>query len=50
MNGNGTGPIAVVIPTYNRGKAVLSVVLERIEAYDPKPAEIWVRIDLGNGM
>lgn len=41
-------PVAVVIPTYNRGIAVLSV-LEKIQTCDPKPAEIWIHIDLANG-
>src|SRR5262249_21052057 len=42
-----TVPVAVIIPTYNRGMSVLSV-LEKIQGCDPKPAEIWVHIDLGN--
>src|SRR3974377_1485212 len=41
-------PVAVIIPTYNRGFAVLSV-LDRIQACDPKPSEIWVHVDLGDG-
>jgi glycosyltransferase involved in cell wall biosynthesis len=40
-------PIAVIIPTYNRGKAVLSL-LEKIHEFDPAPSEIWVHIDLGD--
>jgi GT2 family glycosyltransferase len=44
-----TVPVAVVIPTYNRGAAVISV-LEKIEKCDPKPAEIWVHVDLGDGI
>ena len=44
---SGTVPIAVIIPTYNRGMAVLSV-LEKIHECDPKPTEIWVHIDLAN--
>jgi GT2 family glycosyltransferase len=43
-----TAPVAVVIPTYNRGTAVLSV-LEKIHQCDPKPAEIWVHIDMADG-
>jgi GT2 family glycosyltransferase len=43
-----TVPIAVVIPTYNRGTAVLSV-LEKIGQCDPGPAEIWVHIDMADG-
>jgi GT2 family glycosyltransferase len=46
---NSTVPIAVIIPTYNRGMAVISV-LEKIQACDPKPAEIWVHIDLADGI
>src|SRR5271169_2808104 len=44
-----TVPVAVIIPTYNRGVSVLSV-LEKIQGCDPKPAEIWVHIDLGDGI
>jgi glycosyltransferase involved in cell wall biosynthesis len=43
-----TVPIAVIIPTYSRGLAVLSV-LEKIQKCDPKPLEIWVHVDLANG-
>jgi glycosyltransferase involved in cell wall biosynthesis len=39
-----TVPIAVIIPTYNRGMAVVSV-LERIHKCVPQPSEIWVHID-----
>jgi GT2 family glycosyltransferase len=42
-------PISVIIPTYNRGMAVLSV-LEQIQECDPKPTEIWVHIDLTDGI
>jgi GT2 family glycosyltransferase len=41
-------PVAVVIPTYNRGMALLSV-LEKIQTCNPKPAEIWIHIDLADG-
>ena len=41
-------PVAVIIPTYNRGLAVLAL-LERIQKYEPKPAEIWVHVDLADG-
>lgn len=44
---NSSVPVAVIIPTYNRGTAVLSV-LKRIQACNPKPSEIWVHIDLGD--
>ena len=44
-----TVPIAVVIPTYNRGLAVCSV-LSKIYACDPKPAEIIVHVDLADGL
>jgi len=39
----------VIIPTYNRGVAVCSI-LEKIQKCDPKPAEIWVHIDLADGI
>jgi GT2 family glycosyltransferase len=42
-------PVAVIIPTYNRGRAVVSV-LERVLACDPLPAEIWVHIDRSDGL
>jgi len=42
-------PVAVVIPTYNRGSAVFSV-LEKVLACDPQPAEIWVHIDQNDGV
>jgi GT2 family glycosyltransferase len=41
-------PIAAIIPTYNRGVAVVSV-LEKIQTCHPKPAEIWVHIDSADG-
>lgn len=44
-----TAPVAVVIPTYNRGSAVVSV-LEKVLACDPQPAEIWVHIDQNDGV
>jgi GT2 family glycosyltransferase len=43
-----TVPVAVIIPTYNRGMAVISV-LEKILECDPQPAEIWVHVDLADG-
>jgi GT2 family glycosyltransferase len=46
---NSTVPVAVIIPTYNRGMAVCSV-LKKIRACDPTPSEIWVHIDLPDGM
>lgn len=42
-------PVAVVIPTYHRGSAVVSV-LEKVLACDPQPAEIWVHIDRNDGV
>ena len=42
-------PVAVFIPTYNRGEAVI-FVLERVLACDPQPAEIWVHIDQCDGV
>ena len=41
-------PISVVIPTYNRGRAVLSV-LDRICRCDPVPSEILVHVDMADG-
>lgn len=41
-------PVAVVIPTYNRGTAVVSVV-EKVLACNPQPAEIWIHIDQSDG-
>jgi glycosyltransferase involved in cell wall biosynthesis len=41
-------PVAVIIPTYNRGIALISV-LERILACDPQPAEIWAHVDRSDG-
>ena len=42
-------PVAALIPTYNRGSAVLSV-LEQVRACNPRPAEIWVHIDRADGV
>lgn len=42
-------PVAVIIPTYNRGTAVISVV-GRVLACNPQPAEIWVHIDQSDGL
>ncbi|MDO9411042.1 MAG: glycosyltransferase [Pseudolabrys sp.] len=41
-------PVAVVIPTYERGDAVLRT-LRRIFECRPLPAEVWVHIDAGDG-
>lgn len=41
-------PVAVVIPTYWRGDAVLRT-LRRVFACSPQPAEAWVHIDAGDG-
>jgi GT2 family glycosyltransferase len=41
-------PIAVIIPTYNRGSRVL-LTLRRIALCDPGPAEIWIHIDAADG-
>jgi GT2 family glycosyltransferase len=43
-----TVPVAALIPTYNRGSAVFSV-LEKIEACEPRPVEIWVHVDQADG-
>lgn len=42
-------PVAVIIPTYNRGAAVVQV-LERVFACQPRPEEIWVHIDQSDGL
>jgi len=44
-----TVPVAVIIPTYNRGAVVFSV-LQKVMECDPKPAEIWIHIDLSDGV
>jgi GT2 family glycosyltransferase len=41
-------PISVIIPTYNRGMKVLSV-LEKIRLCQPSPAAIIIHIDLSDG-
>jgi GT2 family glycosyltransferase len=43
-----TAPLAVIIPTYNKGMAVVSI-LDKILKCDPQPAEIWVHVDLADG-
>jgi len=43
-----TAPVAVVIPTYNRGMAAL-FVLDRIQACEPTPSEIWIHVDSADG-
>ena len=40
----GKTPVAVIIPTYYRRKAVISV-LEECLACDPQPDEIWAHVD-----
>jgi GT2 family glycosyltransferase len=42
-------PVAVLIPTYSRGGAVISV-LEKIQVCNPRPVEIWVHVDRSDGM
>jgi GT2 family glycosyltransferase len=46
---SGTVSIAAVIPTYNRGLKVLTL-LEKIQTFDPQPSEIWVHVDQANGV
>ena len=41
--------VAVIIPTYNRGTAVLSV-LDRVVDCNPRPAEILVHVDSADGI
>jgi GT2 family glycosyltransferase len=41
-------PIAVIIPTYDRGAAVHSV-MEKLGLCDPQPAEIWIHVDSSDG-
>jgi glycosyltransferase involved in cell wall biosynthesis len=43
-----TVPVSVIIPTYNRGVAVVSVV-EKIKQCDPVPQEILIHVDLADG-
>jgi GT2 family glycosyltransferase len=43
-----TVPVAVLIPTYNRGSALFSV-LEKIRACNPRPIEIWIHVDQADG-
>ena len=42
-------PVAVIIPTYNRGLAVLAV-LEKVQQCEPMPAEIWVHVDCADAV
>lgn len=44
---NDVAPVAVVIPTFGRGDAVLRT-LARISECRPRPAEIWVHVDGGD--
>lgn len=48
MNSADPAPVAVVIPTYRRGDAVLRT-LRRVVACSPQPAEVWVHIDASDG-
>ena len=43
-----TVAVAVIIPTYNRGLAITSV-LEKIQECNPRPAELYVHIDCADG-
>jgi GT2 family glycosyltransferase len=45
----GIAPVAVIIPTFNRGETVYSV-LDKIAHCDPKPAETWVHVDSADGI
>ena len=42
-------PVGVVVPTYDRGLAVLST-LGRIYACDPRPTEMFVHVDAADGI
>jgi GT2 family glycosyltransferase len=42
-------PVGIIIPTYNRGFAVLST-LRHVKLCDPSPAEIWIHVDAANGV
>jgi GT2 family glycosyltransferase len=44
-----TVPVTVIIPTFNRGEAVLSVI-EKIQACNPNPARILIHIDAADGL
>lgn len=48
VNTSSLVPVAVLIPTYGRGKAVLSVI-ETIMSCKPAPEEIWVHVDASDG-
>jgi GT2 family glycosyltransferase len=41
-------PVAVIIPTYNRGTATLTL-LQKIQECDPGPAAVFIHVDEGNG-
>ena len=43
-----TVPISVVVPTYHRGEAVLSVI-RSLQQCDPTPVEVLVHIDKSDG-
>jgi GT2 family glycosyltransferase len=49
MRMKGSVPVAVLIPTYNRGSALLSV-LKKIQKCDPRPTEILVHVDRASGI
>ena len=44
----GTVAVAVIIPTYNRGLAITSV-LEKIQKCNPRAAELYVHVDCADG-
>jgi GT2 family glycosyltransferase len=46
---NHTVPVAVIIPTYNRGMAVLAV-LQKLQECHPRADETWVHVDSGDGV
>jgi GT2 family glycosyltransferase len=43
-----TAPVAVIIPTYGRGKRVFKT-LDVVMRCDPRPEEIWVHVDGSDG-
>jgi GT2 family glycosyltransferase len=43
-----SSPVAVIIPTYNRGTMVLDTI-RRAYSCTPRPAEVWIHIDAADG-
>jgi GT2 family glycosyltransferase len=45
---NHIAPVTIIIPTFNRGTAVISII-ERLQLCDPRPEAILVHIDSNDG-